>query len=381
MTKILLNCSTLMKGGALQVALSVFAEAIKDNEVKWYFAVTHTLFSKFEELLGDSSLRKEQIILMDKSPARSIAARTQLKDIVKQHGFDAVFTLFGPAYVKFPIPHLCGIADGWVTHSNKTAYQLLNTFREKIQTFLLCNYKLWWYRKADKWCVEAQVAKDGFLAKTNVAADSVVVIANAVNPMIQHYAPIKIKRNLADSINIFCLGADYWHKNYQIVPDILSHLKQKTNKKINFIFTLPEDSSVYLKLIDKAKKMQVDQYILNLGPLALHEVVNAYQKYDILFFPSVLETFSITPLEALYMNMPMIISNIPANKQVIGEHAHYVDPLDSAGIAEKFINVIDNYNQEVNKLHELKAQSYFDNLFTATKRFNTYKSILKTMIA
>jgi glycosyltransferase involved in cell wall biosynthesis len=378
--KILLNCSTLMKGGALQVALSVFAEAIKDNEVKWYFAVTRTLFSKFEELLGDS-LKNERIILLDKSPARSIAARNQLKDIVKQQDFDAVFTLFGPAYVKFPVPHLCGIADGWVTHSNKTAYQLLNSIKEKIHTFLLCNYKLWWYKKADKWCVEAQVAKDGFLAKTKVAADSVVVIANAVNPMIQHYAPIKIKRNLADSINIFCLGADYWHKNYQIVPDILSHLKQKTNKKINFIFTLPEDSSVYLKLIDKAKKMQVDQYILNLGPLALHEVVNAYQKYDILFFPSVLETFSITPLEALYMNMPMIISNIPANKQVIGEHAHYVDPLDSAGIAEKFINVIDNYNQEVNKLHELKAQSYFDNLFTATKRFNTYKSILKTMIA
>lgn len=377
--KILLNCSTLIKGGALQVALSVFEDAIKDREIQWYFAVTHTLFPKIVQLL-DSPLAEKRLILLDRSPARSLAMRKKLLQRVNELQLDAVFTLFGPAYVKFSVPHLCGIADGWVTHSNKIAYQSLKTVKDKLYTFLLCKYKLSWYKKADQWCVEAQVAKDGFLAKTNTKPDYITVIPNAVNQLIQEYTTVKIERTLGESINIFCLGADYWHKNYCIIPEVLTRIVGRTNKRVNFILTLPEKSLVYLNLISKAKKAQVESNIINLGQLALEEVISAYHKYDILFFPSVLETFSITPLEALYMNMPMIISNIPANKQTVGEYATYVDPMNSNDIAEKLILLISNYNDEVKRLYDLKAQNYFKIFSTALKRFNTYKSILKTMI-
>lgn len=229
--KILLNCSTLIKGGALQVAASVLEDAIKDTEITWYFAVTQTLFSKFSELLAEP-YENNRVIILDRSPARSLEMRKQLQHTVKQQHFSAVFTLFGPAYVDFPVPHLCGIADGWVTHSNKTAYQLLNTAKDKIRTYLLCNYKLWWYKKADRWCVEAQVAKDGFLSKTKTNPDFVTVIPNAVNQAIQKYVTVPIERTLGESINIFCLGADYWHKNYQIIPKILTQINGKTNKKL-----------------------------------------------------------------------------------------------------------------------------------------------------
>lgn len=379
MIKILLNCSTLVKGGSLQVASSVFEEAMNDSEITWYFAVTHTLYSKFEELL-DPALKEGRVILLYKSPARSGVARTQLLHYAKECDFDVVFTLFGPSYVTFPMPHLCGIADGWVTHSNKEAYQSLNSVKEKIRTFMLCRYKLWWYKKADKWCVEAQVAKDGFLSKTHLKPESIVVIPNAVNQLVQKYATIKIERSLEQSINVFCLGADYWHKNYQIIPDIIVRLAHKIDYSINFIMTMPEDSPIYLSIMSKARQMKVADKILNLGSITVSEVVNAYKKYNILFFPSLLETFSITPLEALYMNMPMIVSNIQANTQVVGEYATYVDPLDKDDITEKFIRVISNYSEEVKKLHDLKDSDYFETTSSAAKRFRTYKSILETMV-
>ncbi|WP_233586509.1 glycosyltransferase [Legionella sp. km772] len=321
-----------------------------------------------------------RLILLNKSPARSYKIRKQLKAKVKDLSLNAVFTLFGPAYVKFSIPHLCGIADGWVTHSNKNAFELLPTIKEKIKVFLLCRYKLWWYQQAEKWCVEAQIAKDGFLTKTKSKPQDITVIANAVNHLFQDYSTQIIERNLTDSIKIFCLGADYWHKNYQIIPSILAHLKNKITKEIIFFVTLPEHSAVFMNLMSLAKEKKVDHLIMNLGPISLEKVIEQYKKCNILFFPSVLETFSITPLEALYMNMPMIISNIPANIEVLKEHAIYVNSLDVNEITEKLMQLISNYSLEVQKLQELKRNNYFKSVSTTQNRFTDYKNILKTMI-
>ncbi|KTC66075.1 N-acetyl-alpha-D-glucosaminyl L-malate synthase BshA (plasmid) [Legionella adelaidensis] len=377
--KVLLNCSTLIKGGSLQVASAVFKDAIKDNEINWYFAVTQSLFSHFKGDL-ESMYEQGKVIILDTSPARNRKARKFLKNKVLNEQFDAIFTLFGPAYIKFSVPHLCGIADGWVTHSTKASYNSLRTIKDKIYTYLLCKYKLWWYQKADRWCVEAPVARNGFLSKTNKDPKSVIVIPNAVNQLIQQYVNVSLDRKLTEKINVFCLGADYWHKNYHIIPSLLVKLQKKLPLNVQFLVTLPKDSKVFAYLMSKARELGVQDHIVNLGPLKLKEVIEVYKTSHILFFPSLLETFSITPLEALYMNMPMIISRIEANLNIIGEHAHYVDSQNSEEVAETFLKVIENYSLEVKKLCTLKENNYFGSITTASNRFNLYKNIIKKMV-
>ena len=379
MFKILLNCSTLMKGGSLQVARSVFEEAIKDIEIEWFFAINKSQYLLVEDLLN-TVLKKERLLILEDSPARSKQMRKNFKSLVDGYSFDAVFTLFGPAYVKFLAPHLCGIADGWVTHANKEAYQLLPTFKEKLRTFLLCRYKLWWYKKADKWCVEAEVAKKGYRVKTKIPSEAIAVISNAVNQIFQEYSTAIVERELSDIVNVFCLSADYWHKNHQVIPDILCSLKEKSHYQFNFIITLPEKSAVFVQLMQKAIEKGVDKNIINLGPLTLKEVINQYKICNILFFPSVLETFSITPLEALYMNMPMIVSDISVNKEVLKDYANYVNPFDINEITDKFLQLIANYQQETYKLQALKRNNYFESVASSQNRFAAYKKILKEML-
>ena len=70
MFKILLNCSTLMKGGSLQVARSVFEEAIKDIEIEWFFAINKSQYLLVEDLLN-TVLKKERLLILEDSPARS----------------------------------------------------------------------------------------------------------------------------------------------------------------------------------------------------------------------------------------------------------------------------------------------------------------------
>ncbi len=379
MHKILLNCSTLVKGGALQVARSIFEEASVDTEIDWYFAINEGQYLLIADLL-DKGLKSERLIILKASPARNRQMRDYLKTRVKEFDLDAVFTLFGPAYINFTVPHLCGIADGWVTHATKEAYTLLPNIKEKIHTFLLSQYKLWWYKKADRWCVEAQMAKEGYQLKSQNSSETIFVIPNAVNQIFQDYATQIIERSLNNIINIFCLGADYWHKNLQIIPDVLCALKEKSKTQYHFIITLPSQSPIYLKLIQSAKEKGVEKHIINIGTLTLKEVVEQYKKCDILFFPSVLETFSITPLEALYMNMPMVVSNISSNKEVLKEYAIYVNPFDIKEITEQLIYLALNYSKEVKKLQILKQNNYFKSLVSAQKRFVAYKSILKKMM-
>ncbi|CEK10235.1 glycosyltransferase [Legionella hackeliae] len=377
--KILLNCSTLMKGGSLQVASAMFRDAIEDREFDWFFALTSSIFSKFQDLL-ESKLNAKRVILLDKSPAKDRHSRKRLQEFVSREQFNAVFTLFGPAYVNFSVPHLCGIADGWVTHATNAAYRSLPNLKERIRTYLLCQYKLHWYQRADRWCVEAAVARDGFLSKTKANPKAVAVIPNAVNQLIQEYATVKIERKIEDTIHIFCLGADYWHKNYQIIPQVLVALKKKIEKKAIFVVTLPEDSTIYNLLNNQAKILGVQENILNLGPISLPQVIESYKKFHILFFPSLLETFSITPLEAFYMNMPMVLSNLPANRQIVGEYAHYIDSCNSQEVANKLLELITNYDHEVGKLSNLKDNKYIQNICNAANRFDNYKKLLRDMI-
>lgn len=80
------------------------------------------------------------------------------------------------------------------------------------------------------------------------------------------------------------------------------------------------------------------------------------------------------------MNMPMIVSNIPANREVLKKHALYVNPSNIKEITEQFLYLISNYSQEVYKLHMLKENSYFETISSAQNRFIAYKNILTTMI-
>lgn len=257
-----------MKGGALQVARSVFEEAVSDNEISWYFAINKEVYHNFEDLLK-KGLKQEQLIILQESPARNKQIRRNFTEKVRELDLDAVFTLFGPAYIKFPVPHLCGIADGWVTHATKEAFQLLPNIKEKIRVFLLCRYKLWWYQKADRWCVEAEIAKEGYKLKSRKPSEAISVIPNAVNQIFQEYSTQLIERKLSDKINIFCFSSDYWHKNHQIIPDIISSLKQRIKFQCNFVITLPPNSTVYINLMRQAKEKGVEEHIINLGAITL----------------------------------------------------------------------------------------------------------------
>ena len=95
---------------------------------------------------------------------------------------------------------------------------------------------------------------------------------------------------------------------------------------------------------------------------------------DMIFFPSNLECFSATPLEALYMKKSIVCSDLPFNKNIIGKFGVYFKPNDPISAAEKIASTLKK--QIDGQLKEAK-KFVFSN-FKSEDRFKIYiNTILK----
>jgi glycosyltransferase involved in cell wall biosynthesis len=64
-----------------------------------------------------------------------------------------------------------------------------------------------------------------------------------------------------------------------------------------------------------------------------------YRGADVLVFPSFAEGFGLPPLEAMACGAPVIVSSLPAHREVLGDAAQYVEPADAASLAEAMLRV------------------------------------------
>lgn len=97
---------------------------------------------------------------------------------------------------------------------------------------------------------------------------------------------------------IFCPGADYTHKAFQFIPEIAKSLKEIIDIDFKFILTLP-DSKLWFRIANRAIELGVKDKIINRGPFSYTEANLLYAGADLVFVPSLLETFSASYLEAV----------------------------------------------------------------------------------
>ncbi|MBN1213825.1 MAG: glycosyltransferase [Candidatus Lokiarchaeota archaeon] len=82
--------------------------------------------------------------------------------------------------------------------------------------------------------------------------------------------------------------------------------------------------------------------------------------------PSKFEGFGLTPIEAIFLDKPVIVSDIPTHREILGDYPLYFKTNDQFDLIEKMNLVInDNFVPNKNALKEIKK---FYSLNAATKR-------------
>lgn len=355
--RILVNATTTVVGGGVQVASAFIAQALGDslgNDFR--FAVAPLVMQN----LSETFQRDERILVISPSPARIWTGKSSRNKLLSyEAGFkpDVVFTVFGPAYQNFRAPHVCGFGDPWVTHRSRISTKSLSLYGQAYM-HALCRYKRFRLSSKDYYWVETVVAQRGLMRLLNIESSRIRVIPNTYSEVFNNKRNGSVRKKDDGIVNVFCMAAPYPHKNLTIIPQVAKLLRRDSiEKRYKFILTLPEEGDEVRKFWAEAKKNNIMDMIENAGRLKLHECPDWYAKSDIVFLPTLLETFSATYPEAMAMGKPIVTTDLDFAHDICGDAAVYYSPLSPQSAADAIEGVAND-----TELRDLLIKRGYDRL-------------------
>ncbi len=369
--RILINCSTLKKGGVLQVGHSLVSELMKRKDHDYFFIISseqRKFFANYVDNLGDN------FYIYDVKPSvfLSLTGRERkLNKILLKIRPHAVFSVFGPTYWKPDCLHVCGFA--------KPSYIYLDSpFFKNLA--LLSKLKLLALKKLHLFSF--QNSTDALVTETNDASrrllrilpsKKVFTVSNTYNQIYDETSKWdnSIKLPAFDGITLLSITANYQHKNLGIIPDVISYLRY-VYPLLKFRFVLTLDRSE-VKNISKNDL----QYIIFLGRVPIYQCPNLYLQSDFMFMPTLLECFTATYPEAMKMGVPILTSNLPFATDICSDAAYYFDPKSPESIGEAIYTLAGNKDLQV-KL-AVRGKVRLKTFNSSEERANKYIKILETL--
>ena len=365
--KALLNATTVVTGGAIQVAVSHIRHSLaSDSGIEWSYAISKTVEAELREL----GIRLPGARVIGTSPARNRNARAQVRELVRSTSASAVFTVFGPAYVDFDAPHLLGVADGWVTHSTALAFGSLS-IKDRLTFGLQSIYKGFWYRRADAWVVEAPNAKSGLVKRCRVPVNQVSVIPNTCSDLFRT-ADVEpaCRPELSETVRLLYLSAYYPQKDLEIIPHVAAALsRRQPERQFEFVLSLPDEAAS--KILRSARILGVEERIVNMGPVRVADAVSLYRNCHICFMPSLLETFSANYPEAMATGRPLVASNLDFAREICGNAAVFFEPHNAESAANAILDLLGSGSLWSEKIEN--GRRILSDLPTSAERFSLHE--------
>ena len=82
-----------------------------------------------------------------------------------------------------------------------------------------------------------------------------------------------------------------------------------------------------------------------LGRVSDDELIRLYQTASCFIFPSIYEGFGLPPLEAMACGCPVLVSDIPVEREVCGDAALYFNPYDVQSIRKTFVDFLEHIDE------------------------------------
>ena len=383
--RILVNSTINPSGGGIQVAASFIHNAVMyGDDHNWFFLVSPQVDVNLRIEPQSENHRK---VVIPVSPARIRSGRDSrrlMHKLEEEYKPDVVFTIPGVAYFNFQAPHLMFFALPWLTNPSKLAWSKLGGMRRRLRMLMYSRYVKYWVKFADQWILETQVAADGLAKSLNRDRSLFHVVPNCYSVIysdtehreIPTHPDLMHRTN--DEYRLLVFSSYIRHKNLESIPETASQLKiLDPHRKYVFVLTIKKDISAWKAIKSEAKRQNVEDYIVNIGPQPVTSGPALYKSCDALFLPTVLEVFTATYPEAMCMQKPIITSDLDFARDICRDAAFYFDPTNSKEAAEAIISVADDKNLS-NKLVEA-GRRRLDDFGTPRIRFDMYMDILNNL--
>ena len=332
--KFLINASNLHMGGGVQVAVSLIDELSRMDDLPAGLSVlaSDEVHANLQNV-NSNCLRFGGYEVFNTYGISTLWSQLDSK----ASGFDVVFTVFGPLYLRSTCAvNIVGFAQAWIIYPNNEISSSL-PFVQRVKKRLKFFVQSLFFRRADRLVVELEHVKIGLVEQGILDADQIDVVHNCLSSVYlqpDHWKPMSVSIS-KKKFSLGFVGRDYLHKNTNLLPHIKKILNDKHGLDVDFYVTLnPAEWS--------AKSEFFRGSIRNVGSLKVVQCPNFYQQMDAVIFPSFLECFSATPLEALAMKKPLFASDRRFVRDVCGDFAWYFDPENPITAADLIAGYIKN---------------------------------------
>jgi glycosyltransferase involved in cell wall biosynthesis len=334
---LLVSCANLHAGGGVAVATSFLNILSRTTAAE---RVTVLCSSEVEKNLLAMSTPVEHFSSYYRFDQRGIRALWQRKP-VRYRDFDVIFTVFGPQYaLPLGSKSVVGMAQAWIVYPRNAAYTLLPSLRVRVLTRLKYEIQALFFWHAQKLVVEQEHVRIG-LRKRRIFRDMAIeLVPNAVDSAHldeSSWQPVSLPAS-ASSIKLGVVARNSLHKNLQILPEVKDLLLSDYELDVDIFVTLPDEewANCPKEFTSKLK---------NAGQLNTAQTPSFYAEMDGVIFPSLLECYSATPIEALAAGKPLFASNLPFIRDTVGQHGYHFDPLDVQDIAETIARYFNSGSQ------------------------------------
>jgi len=367
------NASNLHNGGGIQVASSFLSELIELTQHIDGLDVTILISSEVALNLGSSLYALQKRFHVVQQDVYGLQAL--FPEIRKQYrNFDLVFSIFGPDYLPMSkAKRVVGFAQPWILYNKNDVYVSLGLF-SRLRTRMKFWLQKQFFKGADAYIVELGHVKEEMLRKKIGRNSNIYVAYNTVS---KGYIDIDSSRLEAiAAVQPFKLGIisrNYPHKNLSIIPKVKNILEKTYKREVEFYVTFkPEEF--------EGESLAFQKQVVNLGSKNVEECIDTYLAFDAVFFPSLLECFSATPLEAMSTGRALFASDMPFNRDVCSEHAYYFKPLDPEDAARVINDYIESkWGRDLE--NRLAAREHAINFSNARDRALNYINVIKKVLS
>lgn len=373
--KILVNALTAKKnaGGAFQIAQNFLNQTIKEKKIEWFYFVSKDL----DDVLDPFFDRKKNVdyFVFPTQPDfrktyKNVAKRIRILE--ERINPDVVYSITAPSYFSFKSKEVMRFTNPWVTHPNDFSWMTLS-LKDRLKKKVYCFIQRYLMRKCSYFITQTETTKNGILKITKLPPENVCVVNNVLPAAYKNFE----KNHFIDKsfIDVACIGNPNPHKNIDIISDVLVELKKKGVTNVRFHTTIPKGDLLNEKILKILKRENLECNWINHGRISQQELGGVYQTCSLCFFPSLLEVFSASILEAMYFNLPIVASDFSFNKDVLENACLYFEPRNAESAASQIIKLIidASLQKELKERMENRLKLYGD----YDRHFNEIVTFLK----
>lgn len=137
---------------------------------------------------------------------------------------------------------------------------------------------------------------------------------------------------LAGKFVLLAVTRYYPHKNLEVLVEMFQRHSAELADVVVLVTIDPGQKYGVEPFMAKIADPRVSRHFVNVGPVKQSELAGYFQHSHALIQPTVLESFSVTYLEAMQFNTPILTSDMDFAREVCGEAALYFDPWDADAV-------------------------------------------------